>query len=88
MDPNVMAALPTIAKLKGHLCGTAVERLPSAQGVILALWDRAPHQAPPLEACFFLYHSPAPPLVFPILLAVSVKEINKTLKKNLFKKPL
>ena len=32
----------------GRLGGTAVGRLPSAQGVILALWDRAPHQAPPL----------------------------------------
>ena len=48
MDPDVIAALPTIAKLKGRLGGTAVERLPSAQGMILALWDRAPYQAPPL----------------------------------------
>ena len=32
----------------GRLGGTAVKRLPSAQGVIPALWDRAPHQAPPL----------------------------------------
>ena len=31
---------------EGRLGGTAVGRLPSAQGVILALWDRAPHQAP------------------------------------------
>ena len=29
----------------GRLGGTAVKRLPSAQGVIPALWDRAPHQA-------------------------------------------
>ena len=28
-----------------RLGGTAVERLPSAQGVIPALWDRAPRQA-------------------------------------------
>ena len=34
--------------LWGHLGGTTVKRLPSAQGVIPALWDRAPHQAPPL----------------------------------------
>ena len=33
---------------EGRLGGTAVKRLPSAQGVIPALWDRAPHQAPPL----------------------------------------
>ena len=32
--------------LMGRLGGTAVERLPSAQGVIPELWDRAPHQAP------------------------------------------
>ena len=32
----------------GRLGGTAAKRLPSAQGVIPALWDRAPHQAPPL----------------------------------------
>ena len=38
----------------GRLGGTAVERLPSAQGVIPELWDRAPHQAPLLGACFFL----------------------------------
>ena len=30
----------------GRLGGTAVKRLPLAQGMILALWDRAPHQAP------------------------------------------
>ena len=29
----------------GRLGGTAVKHLPSAQGVIPALWDRAPHQA-------------------------------------------
>ena len=34
--------------IQGRLGGTAVERLPSAQGVIPALWDRAPHQAVPL----------------------------------------
>ena len=33
---------------QGRLGGTAVKRLPSAQGVIPALWDRAPRQAPPL----------------------------------------
>ena len=30
----------------GALGGAAVKRLPSAQGVIPAFWDRAPHQAP------------------------------------------
>ena len=40
------------------LGGTAVEHLPSAQGVIPAFWDRARRQAPPLGACFFLSHSP------------------------------
>ena len=31
---------------QGRLGGTAVRRLPSAQDVIPALWDRAPRQAP------------------------------------------
>ena len=53
----------------GHLGGTAVERLPSVQGVIPVLWDRAPHQAPLLGACFFLSHSP---FVFPLWLAISI----------------
>ena len=30
--------------LLGRLGGTVVERLPSAQGVIPALWDQAPRQ--------------------------------------------
>ena len=30
----------------GQLGGSAVERLPSAQGVIPESWDRIPHQAP------------------------------------------
>ena len=42
----------------GRLGGTAVKRLPSAQGVIPALWVRAPHQAPTMGTCFFLSHSP------------------------------
>ena len=33
---------------EGRLGGTAVKRLPSAQGVVPALRDRAPHQALPL----------------------------------------
>ena len=28
---------------QGHLGGSVVERLPSAQGVILESWDRVPH---------------------------------------------
>ena len=42
----------------GCLGGAVVKRLPLAQGVIPESWDRAPHQAPPLGACFFLSHSP------------------------------
>ena len=33
----------------GRLGGSAVERLPSAQGVILESQDRVPHQAPCME---------------------------------------
>ena len=58
-----------ISLMLGRLGGTAVKRLPSAQGVIPVFRDRAPHQAPPLGACFFLSLSPA---VFPLLLAVSL----------------
>ena len=64
----------------GRLGSTVVKCLPSAQGMIPALWDRVPHRAPQLGACFFLSHSPA---VFPLSLAVflSHKWI-KSLKKN------
>ena len=33
----------------GHLGGSAVEHLPSAQGVISGYWDLVPHQAPHRE---------------------------------------
>ena len=33
----------------GSLGGSAVEHLPSAQGVILESWDRVPHRAPCME---------------------------------------
>ena len=32
--------------MEGSLGGSVVERLPSAQGVILGSWDRVLHQAP------------------------------------------
>ena len=34
--------------IHGRLGSTVVKRLPSAQGVLRALLDRTPHQAPPL----------------------------------------
>ena len=43
--------------VQGRLGSAVVKRLPWAQGVILELWNGAPHQAPPLGACFFLSHS-------------------------------
>ena len=43
---------------QGRLGGTAVKRLPLAQGVILAVWDRAPHQALHYEPAS---SSPTPP---------------------------
>ena len=53
----------------GNLGSAVIKSLPSAQGVIPAFQDRVPHQAPLLEACFFLSHSLA---VFPLSLAVSI----------------
>ena len=41
--------LLTIFKLLGHLGGSAVEPLPSAQGVILESRDRVLHQVPCME---------------------------------------
>ena len=35
--------------LGGSLGGSAVLRLPLAQGIILESWDRVPHQAPCME---------------------------------------
>ena len=53
-DAAGFLAGPTETELKrpreGGLGGTAVERLPLAQGVIPAFRDQAPHQAPPLGA--------------------------------------
>ena len=47
------------AHIPGCLGGAVIERLSSAQGVIPAFRKGVPHWAPPLEACFFLSHSPA-----------------------------
>ena len=42
--------------LQQHLGGSVVERLSSAQGVILEFWNQVPHQAPSEE--------PAPPSAY------------------------
>ena len=34
---------------EGHLGGSVVEHLPSAQGMILESWDQVPHQDPHTE---------------------------------------
>ena len=59
----------------GRLGGTAVKHLPSAQGVIPALWDRAPYQAP-LQLSLLL-PLPLPLLVFPLSLAVCLSLSNE-----------
>ena len=51
---------------KGRLGGRAVKRLPSAQGMIPALWDRAPHRAFHYEPAS---SSPTPPACVPSLAA-------------------
>ena len=49
-----LLSLPKVKKFsiekEGRLDGSAVERLPLAQGVILGFWDRVPHQAPCMES--------------------------------------
>uniref|UniRef100_A0A8C0SBR3 Spermatosis associated 1 n=1 Tax=Canis lupus familiaris TaxID=9615 RepID=A0A8C0SBR3_CANLF len=52
---------------QGHLGGSVVEHLPSAQGVILGSQDRVPHRAPCME--------PASPL--PLSLPLSMSLMNK-----------
>ena len=52
----------------GHLGGSVVERLPSAQGVIPESWDRVPHWAPSRE--------PASPSAY-VSASISVSLINK-----------
>ena len=58
----------------GHLGGSVVERLPSAQGVILGPWDQVPHWAPCME--------PASPsaCVSASLSLLSLSVINKYIK--------
>ena len=56
--PILLKLFQKIETEEGRLGGTAVGRLPSAQGVILALWDRAPHQAPRRGAGGCLAHAP------------------------------
>ena len=47
-DPTPVSAILNNQD-KGHLGGSAVEHLPSAQGVILGSWDQVPHQTPCME---------------------------------------
>ena len=44
--------------MRGAWVPQLVKYLSSAQVMISGSWDRAPHQAPPLGACFSLCHSP------------------------------
>ena len=43
--------MPAVQRQKGlgHLGGSAVEHLPSAQGVTPGSWDRVPHWTPCME---------------------------------------
>ena len=60
----------------GHPGGSVVERLPSAQGVILETWDRVPCQAPCMEPA-------SPSACVSASLCVSHEQINKILKKKI-----
>jgi len=58
----------------GHLGGSVVKRLPSAQVMISGSWDRAPHQAPcPAESPLLPLPLPAAPRL--CSLPFSVKQI-------------
>ena len=71
-SPPVIISLFSIVKsLLGRLGGAVIKRLPSAQGVIPAFWDRAPHRDP-LLAESLLLPLPLPLLVFPLSLAISL----------------
>ena len=56
---------------RGRLDGSVIGHLPSAQGMILEFWDRAPHRVP-CSAGSLLLPLPLPLLVFPLSLAVSI----------------
>ena len=45
--------------VRGHLGGSVVEHLPSAQVVVPGLWDRVPHQAPFCEPASLSAYVPA-----------------------------
>lgn len=61
---------------KGHLGGSVGKCLPSAQGILLGSWDRAPRWAPvPRGACFSLC------MQLPMVLQFFL-QINKILKKK------
>ena len=61
----------------GHLGGSAVGRLPSAQDVILEFWDQVPHWAPCREPA-----SPSPYVSTSLCVCVSHEEINKIVFKK------
>ena len=63
--------------IEGHLSGSVVEHLPSAQIMIPGSWDRVPHQVP--RRCLFF----PLPVSLPLFLCVSHEQINKILKKSL-----
>ena len=63
---------------EGHLGGSAVERLPLAQGLILEFWDRVPYQAPCME--------PASPSAY-VSASLCLSWINKNLKKKMLAEP-
>ena len=67
----------------GHLGGSAVELLPSAQGMILEFQDGVPPQAPYMEAA-----SLSASLSLPLSLSITLSLMEKNKKQNLKKKVL
>ena len=66
----------TISEELGHLDGSVVERLPSAQVVVQGSKDRVPRRAPCRSLLLSL------PASLPLSISVSHEQINKLKKKN------
>ena len=70
---NSMEVLQKVNKRTGHLGGSVVKCLPSAQVMIPAFWDQAPHWAPRPAGSLLLPLSLPPACVPSLAASLSVK---------------